>query len=228
VPIPTQTTAVEPGRLLLADVVYERLLAVVVSGELAPGEVVREEEIGAWLSVSRTPVRDALRRLGDQDLLTYQPNRGTRVAPLAPDHLHDVLDVVATLSAQAAGRAADRLGPADLALVEAHVQQAVAAHEAGEGVARAVELDAAFDVLLERAGNRVLSRTVVAMRPHVDRLLGLVPGYPDAAVVRERTDAFVAALRTQEPGTVRDTVRALITDLGHALSAEAVRRGLAT
>ncbi|UJP40770.1 GntR family transcriptional regulator [Cellulomonas palmilytica] len=226
-PIPTQTAAVESGRLLLADIVYERLMAVIVSGELAPGEVVREEEIGAWLSVSRTPVRDAMRRLGDQDLLTYQPNRGSRVAPLDPDHLRDVLDVVATLSAQAAGRAADRLSAADLALVEAHVAQAVAAHDQGEGVERAVELDAALDVLLERAGNRVLSRTVHAMRPHVDRLLGLLPGYPGTDVVRERTDAFVAALRTSDPEVVRDAVRGLVTELGQGLTSEAVRRGLA-
>ncbi|GEA81620.1 GntR family transcriptional regulator [Cellulomonas sp. CW35] len=226
-PIPTQTAAVESGRLLLADIVYERLMGVVVSGELAPGEVVREEEIGAWLSVSRTPVRDAMRRLGDQDLLTYQPNRGSRVAPLDPDHLRDVLDVVATLSAQAAGRAADRLAAADLALVEAHVEQALVAHEQGEGIERAVELDAALDVLLDRAGNRVLSRTVHSMRPHLDRLLGLLPGYPGTDVLRERTDAFVAALRTREPQVVRESVRGLVTDLGQGLTSEAVRRGLA-
>ncbi|ASR56198.1 GntR family transcriptional regulator [Cellulomonas sp. PSBB021] len=226
-PIPTQTAAVESGRLLLADIVYERLMGVVVSGELAPGEVVREEEIGAWLSVSRTPVRDAMRRLGDQDLLTYQPNRGSRVAPLDPDHLRDVLDVVATLSAQAAGRAADRLAAADLALVEAHVEQVLVAHEQGEGIERAVELDAALDVLLDRAGNRVLSRTVHSMRPHLDRLLGLLPGYPGTDVLRERTDAFVAALRTREPQVVRESVRGLVTDLGQGLTSEAVRRGLA-
>nr|WP_279589687.1 GntR family transcriptional regulator [Cellulomonas uda] len=212
---------------MLADIVYERLMGVVVSGELAPGEVVREEEIGAWLSVSRTPVRDAMRRLGDQDLLTYQPNRGSRVAPLDPDHLRDVLDVVATLSAQAAGRAADRLAAADLALVEAHVEQALVAHEQGEGIERAVELDAALDVLLDRAGNRVLSRTVHSMRPHLDRLLGLLPGYPGTDVLRERTDAFVAALRTREPQVVRESVRGLVTDLGQGLTSEAVRRGLA-
>jgi len=228
VPVPTQTAAVESGRLLLADVVYERLMSVIVSGELAPGEVVREEEIGAWLSVSRTPVRDAMRRLGDQGLLSYQPNRGSRVAPLDPPHLEEVLDVVATLSGKAAARVAPDLGAADLAMVEAHLDEAAKAHANGEGIARAVELDAALDVLLARAGNRVLTRTVVGMRPHVDRLLGLLPGWPEATLVEERTTALVDALRSRDPGTAGDAVHDLVLELGHTLMAEAVRRGLAS
>ncbi|CAM5788059.1 GntR family transcriptional regulator [Cellulomonas persica] len=226
-PVPSQTAAVESGRLLLADIVYERLMAVIVSGELAPGEVVREEEIGAWLSVSRTPVRDAMRRLGDQDLLAYQPNRGSRVAPLDPHHLDDVLDVVATLCGQAAARVAPDLGAADLAVVEAHLEQATKAHANGEGITRALELDAAFDVLLERAGNRMLTRTVVGMRPHVDRLLGLLPGYPEPQVVESKTAALVEALRSRDPRTAGDAVHDLVLELGRTLMAEAVRRGLA-
>lgn len=227
-PVPTQTAAVEPGRLLLADVVYDRLMAVIVSGELAPGEVVREEEIGAWLSVSRTPVRDAMRRLGDQDLLAYQPNRGSRVAPLDPDHLDDVLDVVATLTGKAAARVAPDLGAADLAVVEAHLAEATKAHADGAGIERAVALDAALDVLLGRAGNRMLTRTVVGMRPHVDRLLGLLPGYPEAELVEGRTDALVAALRSRDPQTAGDAVHDLVIDVGRTLMAEAVRQGLAS
>lgn len=225
-PIPAQTAAVESGRLLLADIVYERLMAVIVSGELAPGEVVREEEIGAWLSVSRTPVRDALRRLGDQDLLAYQPNRGSRVAPLEPQHLADVLDVIATLLGQATARAVPRLGQADLAIVEAYLDQAAKAHAAGEGVQRAHELDAAFDVLLERAGNHVLSHTVVAMRPHLDRLLGLLPGYPDEHVVHDGAARLVGALRSGDPRVASEAVQDLVLGLGRDLTAEAARRGL--
>ena len=227
-PVPSQTAAVESGRLLLADIVYERLMAVIVSGELAPGEVVREEEIGAWLSVSRTPVRDAMRRLGDQDLLSYQPNRGSRVAVLDPHHLADVLDVVATLSGKAAAHAAPQLGASDLAVIEDHLDAAARAHADGEGVARAIELDAAFDVLLARAGNRVLTRTVVGMRPHVDRLLGLLPGYPQAELVEAKTGALTEALRSRDPRTAGDAVHDLVLDLGRTLTAEAVRRGLAS
>ena len=59
-----------------------RLCEAIVDGTLAPGEVLHDDELCAWLGLSRTPVRDALRRLRDEGLVEMAPQRFTRVASL--------------------------------------------------------------------------------------------------------------------------------------------------
>lgn len=221
-PIPARTAAAQPGRTLLADVVYDRLLAVVVSGELAPGEVVREEEIAGWLAVSRTPVREALRRLGDQGLLRCQPNRGSHVTPLEADYLDDVVEVVAALDGVAAARAT--LDAADLAQIARHLDLAADAQAAGEPGRRAGHVRDALDVLHARAANPVLTGTVEALRPHLTRLLAIVPDPGDVDDARARAQRLVAALAGPDAG---GAARAWVRDLTRPLVREAVRLGVA-
>jgi DNA-binding GntR family transcriptional regulator len=221
-PIPARTAAAQPGRTLLADVVYDRLLAVVVSGEPAPGEVVREEEIAGWLAVSRTPVREALRRLGDQGLLRCQPNRGSHVAPLEAAYLDDVVDVVAALDAVAASRAA--LDASDVAEIAGHLDLAADAQAACEPGKRAAHVRDALEALHARAGNPVLTATVQALRPHLTRLLAIVPDPGDVAEARTRAAQLLAALPGGDAGPA---TRAWVQDLARPLVREAVRLGIA-
>ena len=57
----------------------------IVSGELAPGTVLRQEQLSEQFNVSRTPVREALRRLAALGLVSFVPNRGVRVRTIARD-----------------------------------------------------------------------------------------------------------------------------------------------
>ena len=61
----------------------------IVSGELAPGTVLRQEQLSEQFNVSRTPVREALRRLAALGLVSFVPNRGVRVRTISRDELHD-------------------------------------------------------------------------------------------------------------------------------------------
>ena len=222
-PIPARTAAAQPGRTLLADVVYDRLLAVVVSGELAPGEVVREDENAGWLAVSRTPVREALRRLGDQGLLRCQPNRGSHVTPLEAAYLDDVVEVVAALDGVAATRAA--LDEADLAEIAGHLDLAADALAAGEPAKRADHVRDALEALHARAANPVLTWTVEALRPHLTRLLAIVPDPADATEARAAAARLLAALPGDDAGPA---TRAWVQDLARPLVREAVRLGIAS
>src|SRR5688500_13722843 len=67
---------------LLRDAVHDRLRDAIVDGTLAPGEVVRDTELATWLGVSRTPVREALLRLGETGLVRSAPGRSTVVAEI--------------------------------------------------------------------------------------------------------------------------------------------------
>src|SRR3954470_15525660 len=79
-PVPAAKAALE--RDLLRDRAYTTIRDAIVDGTLQPGERLRDQELTAWLGLSRTPVRDALSRLEQDGLVKTEPQRFTRVAPL--------------------------------------------------------------------------------------------------------------------------------------------------
>ena len=64
-----------------ADDIAVLIEEAIVSGELAPGTVLRQEQVSERFGVSRTPVREALRKLAALGLVSFEPNRGVRDTP---------------------------------------------------------------------------------------------------------------------------------------------------
>jgi DNA-binding GntR family transcriptional regulator len=91
----------------------------IVSGELAPGTVLRQEQLSERFQVSRTPVREALRRLAGLGLVSFEPNRGVRVRTVSRDALHEAFLVRAELESLATEIAAGKITDEDLAALEA-------------------------------------------------------------------------------------------------------------
>src|SRR6266851_5393749 len=75
----------------------------IVAGELEPGTVLRQEQLSEQFNVSRTPIREALRRLAALGLVSFVPNRGVRVRTISREELHEAFMVRAELQALAAG-----------------------------------------------------------------------------------------------------------------------------
>jgi DNA-binding GntR family transcriptional regulator len=90
----------------------------IVSGELPPGTVLRQEQLSERFSVSRTPVREALRRLAALGLVSFVPNRGVRVRTLSREELREAFMVRAELESLATELAAPRMTEEDLAELE--------------------------------------------------------------------------------------------------------------
>src|SRR6266571_3507843 len=84
-------------RIPLRERVYNLVQRAIVSGELHPGQRVRDLDLAAQLGVSRTPVREALQRLEDEGLVESFPGALTRVAPLDRATAADAFPVVAAL-----------------------------------------------------------------------------------------------------------------------------------
>ncbi len=80
----------------------------IVSGELEPGRVLRQEELSERFDVSRTPVREALRRLAALGLVSFVPNRGVRVRTITLDELREAFLVRAELESLATEIAAPK------------------------------------------------------------------------------------------------------------------------
>ena len=98
----------------VVSTVYERLRKQILTGEFDEGDRLREGQLADLLGTSRTPVRDALRRLHGDGLVELTPNRGARVTGYAQSDLDDIFELRSVLEGFAARRAAE-LGTADTA-----------------------------------------------------------------------------------------------------------------
>lgn len=163
-------TSVTPRRGLLRDEVYLRLRDAIVDGTLEPGEQLRDAEVATWLGVSRTPVREAVLRLGEAGLVRAEPGRSTTVAELDPTEISDARAVVAAMHRLAVTEAVDRLTAADLtAMREANARFAAAV--AHGDVAGALDADDAFHAVpVVVAANRALTTVLEQFTPVVRRL----------------------------------------------------------
>ncbi len=94
---------------LLADRAYEELRDRLVTLQIKPGEPIDEDRLGRELEMGRTPIREAIKRLALENLVTVFPRRGTFAAEINITDLAHITDVRQALEGQAAYRAAERL-----------------------------------------------------------------------------------------------------------------------
>ena len=101
-----------------ADDLALALEEAIVSGEIAPGTVLRQEQLSEQYRVSRTPVREALRRLAALGLVSFVPNRGVRVRTLSREELREAFLVRAELESLATELATPRITAEGLAALD--------------------------------------------------------------------------------------------------------------
>lgn len=99
--------------LPLRDVVFNTLRQAILTGELKPGERLMEIHLANRLGVSRTPIREAIRKLELEGLVTMIPRRGAEVAQITEKSMKDVLEVRRTLDALSAELACERISEED-------------------------------------------------------------------------------------------------------------------
>jgi DNA-binding GntR family transcriptional regulator len=167
-PVPDRREPVD--RPLLRDTAYERLREAIVDGTLAPGEVLHDDELCAWLGLSRTPVRDALRRLGDEGLIEMAAQRFTRVCVLTVRDVHEVVPLLAAVHGLATELAVPRLSrPAVEALHEAHDAFIDALRERDAASAHRAD-DALHDVFVDASGNPEIGHVLDRLTPRLHRV----------------------------------------------------------
>ena len=134
VPASTASGPIRPESVV--DLAYERIRSLVVQGEILPGARLGQVELAEQLGVSRTPVREALRRLTGEGLVEFLPNRGFRAAGLGLDEVLRRLEVRLLLEPGIARLAAERRTDEQVAAMrvaverEANAATRLAAHDA--------------------------------------------------------------------------------------------------
>lgn len=168
--------------------VYDRLRRDIVEGRYPPGTRLVEQRLAEALGVSRTPVREAMRRLESEGLVVVERNRGAHVRPLTAGEIGDLYEVRARLEAYGAELAARRASPSDVAelrgAAEAFADAALVARSAGDrdvDVVRALDdANGRFHHLLHRASRH-------------DRIRQLLAGAVDASLVFQALQRFEPA-----------------------------------
>lgn len=201
----------------LGDRVYEMLRNYLRSGKVRWGEFLREETLAERLGVSRTPVREALRRLASEGLVEAH-GRSFRVPALTEDDLEDIYELRLLLETEAVRQAARRRDTEErLAEVRRALEQAEAAHTRGDAegfIGGNSRFRAAW---LGMVRNRRLARTVGIYADHV-RALGLLTlGDPQRQKVVLR--GMKEILRALERRSGRDAAEAMKRYLGISRSA---------
>ena len=155
--------------LPLRDVVFNTLRRAILRGELKPGERLMEVQLANKLGVSRTPIREAIRKLELEGLVLMVPRKGAEVAEITEKNLRDVLEVRCALEELAVQLACDRIDPErmqQLLDAAAHFRDILGTAD----ITELGEADEAFhDVIFQATDNRRLIQLLNNLREQMYR-----------------------------------------------------------
>ncbi|UVI36178.1 GntR family transcriptional regulator [Brevibacterium spongiae] len=206
--MPIPMDAPVPHRTLLRDDVYRSIRDAIVRGQLAPGEQLRDQELGAWLQVSRTPVREALQRLAQAGLVVAQPGKMTRVAPEDPTLIRSARQIAAELHALAVSLAFESLTDEDLETMEAANGRLREALTSGDAEAAIAADDDFHEVALLRSGNPLIPDHLEVVTATLRRAEFLHFESVKGSASPEQHTEIIAAIRTADIDRAVELTRA--------------------
>lgn len=155
--------------LPLRDVVFNNLREAILKGELVPGERLMEKQLAEKMGVSRTPIREAIRKLELEGLVIMVPRKGAEVAKITKKDIKDVLEVRATLEALAVKLACQKMDEEQLErLRKVNKEFSVAA--SNKEIELLIQKDVEFhDIIFECTNNDKLIQIVNNLREQIYR-----------------------------------------------------------
>lgn len=213
-------TAETIARSALYQEVAERLRERIFAHELLPGAWVDEQALAESFGISRTPMREALKVLAAEGLVTLRPRRGCYVTEVSEQDLDEIFPVLALLEGRSAFEAAAKAGAADLRRLEAIHDRLEKSAAAGD-VERFFDANQAFhQALQDLAGNRWLNQAIDDLR----KVLKLVRRHSLRVEGRmaeslEEHRAVMGAIRFQDPAAAERAMHAHLMSGRAALAA---------
>ncbi|MEW6623738.1 MAG: GntR family transcriptional regulator [Bacillota bacterium] len=153
----------------LRDIVFEALKDAIVKGQLKPGERLMEQQIAEELGVSRTPVREAIRKLELEGFIIMIPRRGAYVSDVSLKDVAQVFEVRAAMESLAAGLAAQRITDEQMEDLERKFVEAKAALENSD-LEMAIRFDSEFhEIIYQASRNDRLVQILSNLREQIHR-----------------------------------------------------------
>lgn len=175
-------TVLEPIQLdaykSLGQVVSDTLRQAIKDGVLKPGERIFELDLAAQLGVSRTPIRDAIKKLALEGFVVNIERRGTYVANISLKEMSQVFEVRTALEELAAGLAAERITPEEIETLELMLVE-ISKYIEAKDMDKVVEADVHFhDVLYKASRNSRLADIVYNLREQILRFRSISMNQP--------------------------------------------------
>ena len=162
----------------LRELVCEHIREAIINGTFAPGERLMEIQMADEMGVSRTPVREAIRKLEMEGFVVMIPRRGTYVSNMSIKDTNDVYEIRISLDTLAAGLAAERISDEELEELQRLLVKVGAAIEKND-MAKVVEADIEFhDVLYKASRNERLRNIINNLREQITVIRGVSMRYP--------------------------------------------------
>lgn len=153
----------------LRELVLEAIRTAIMNGTLQPRERLMELQLAEELGVSRTPIREALRKLELEGFIVMVPRKGAYVADLSFKDIADVFEIRAALEGLAAGLAAERITEDELDSMERLLVGKQEAITQGD-IDKLVEVDTSFHELLYKASRNARLATIISnLREQIQR-----------------------------------------------------------
>ncbi len=205
-PVPFKTKPF--NRSFMREEVYKTLLTWIMEGELRPGEKLLDKELAQSMGVSRTPVREALRRLEDKDLVESSANRWTRVSEVSIREPEKIYPIIWTLEALAVSLAIDKLTEDDFNKMD-RANVALDNALCKENPVKASMADIQFhDAFIKRSDNPHLMSILRDLKIKYRRVeVTYFEGHASATYSLDEHHRIVAALRAGDLAGAQDGIR---------------------
>jgi DNA-binding GntR family transcriptional regulator len=184
----------------MRDQIYPLVRGLILTGRIRPGETVDEKVIAAQLKVSRTPVREAVKRLSDESLVEVVAQSATRAARMDRREIEEAYLIRRALELESAAQAAPHVTPAHIEHLEDIVilhSRMIDRHDYADAIAQD---DVFHRSITEISGMPRLWRAIEISKAQLDRCRHLMlprAGQAEATLAQHR--AIIRALRSKNP-----------------------------
>ncbi len=202
---------------------YDFIRAAILQGRFPPGMRLKEEELTALCGLSRTPVREALRRLSIEGLVFSSPHHGSQVARMSEAELAEIYALRAMLEAHAAGRAAERITPAQLIrlrVLAAEMEAVIGEGRSGDELnARFTPANSEFHQIIIEAADSPRLATMGSLVVETPLIFRTLARYSREELQRSMNHhrELIAALEKRDADWARSVMRSHILAAAHAV-----------
>ncbi|QOR34507.1 GntR family transcriptional regulator [Clostridium sp. 'deep sea'] len=153
----------------LREIVFEVIRESILNGRFAPGERLMETQLAEELGVSRTPVREAIRKLELEGLVVMVPRRGAYVASMSVRDISETFEIRAALEGLAAKLAVEKITTDELEAMELTVLRMSKCIDSGD-LTELIDIDEEFhDILVRASRNERLTQMISLLREQIKR-----------------------------------------------------------
>lgn len=194
--------------LPLRDVVFNTLRQAILRGELEPGERLMEIQLAERLGVSRTPIREAIRKLELEGLVLMIPRKGAEVAKISEKSLRDVLEVRRSLEELAIELACQRMTDEEIAELHQAQEAFRTAVEEGDAMTIAETDEHYHDLIYSGTGNNRLVQILNNLREQMYRYrLEYIKDAAKRQILVVEHDHILKAIEERHAAEARTAIR---------------------